>query len=179
MSNTLFAEIENSETQWDNVQNLFSVIPDKKYQVQTNQYLSNGVYAIVDQGKNDVVGYNDDTTKVFYDLPIIVYGDHTTIVKYRNKPFIVGGDGVKLLKPLSEFNSQYLYFALCQYNIKQEGYKRHFSILKNVLLPIPQAEVQINVANLLSWIEKEIVIAENILFNLIKQKHGLLQRMFV
>ena len=176
-SEKIFSEADG----WDHVGflDIFSTVPDKPYQVTTSEYYDSGIYEVVDQGKNDVVGYNNDESKVFNAVPIIVYGDHTTIIKYRKTPFIVGGDGVKLLTTKTKNNLQYLYYALCQYNIQPEGYKRHFSIIKNLDIPIPSIEKQQIIAETLATLDMKIQKESCLLEKLLKQKKAFLQQLFI
>ena len=177
VSNVIFAEAEH----WEKAAflDVFCTVSDKPYQVSTSEYCECGTYEVVDQGKNDIVGYNDDENKVFHAVPIIVYGDHTTIIKYRNTPFIVGGDGVKLLASHTPNNLQYLYYALCQYNIQPEGYKRHFSIVKNIFIPLPSLEQQMSIAKILATIDLKIQKESALLEQLLIQKKALLQQFFI
>jgi len=177
VSNIIFAEADNWEK--SPFLEIFSTVSDKPYQVTTSEYFDSGSYEVVDQGKNDIVGYNSDASKVFNSVPIIVYGDHTTIIKYRNSPFIVGGDGVKLLTTHTKNDLQYLYYALCQYNIQPEGYKRHFSIVKSLYIPIPSLEQQHIIAQTLATIDLKINKEADILEQLLLQKKALLQQLFI
>ena len=165
---------------WEKVDEIFKTINDKPYQVQSCSYLKNGLYDIIDQGKKEIVGFCDYNDKLFIDVPVIIYGDHTTLVKYREKKFIIGGDGVKLLKSRdSSLNLKYLYYALLQYNIKPEGYKRHFSILKEVSLPIFEKCIQDEIAKIMTCIDSCIKLHENKLSSLLSLKSALLQKMFI
>ena len=177
MSNAIFAEADT----WEQLPFLevFSTVSDKPYQVTTSEYYDSGAYEVVDQGKNDIVGYNNDASKVFNSVPIIVYGDHTTIIKYRNTPFIVGGDGVKLLTTHTQNDLRYLYYALCQFNIQPEGYKRHFSIVKSLYIPLPSVEQQHIIAQTLATIDLKIHKETDILEQLLLQKKALLQQLFI
>ena len=177
VSNKIFADA----SLWDQVPflDLFSAVSDKPYQITTSEYYDTGVFEVVDQGKNDIVGYNDDASKVYFAVPIIIYGDHTTIIKYRDKPFIVGGDGVKLLSTHTKNSIQYLYYALCQYNIKPEGYKRHFSIVKELNLPVPSLDQQQRIAKVLATIDLKIQKETMLLEVLLSQKKSLLQQLFI
>ena len=177
VSNVIFAEADN----WEKAPflEIFSTVSDKPYQVTTSEYYDSGLYEVVDQGKNDIVGYNSDESKVFNSVPIIVYGDHTTIIKYRNTPFIVGGDGIKLLTTHTQNDLQYLYYALCQYNIQPEGYKRHFSIVKSLYIPLPSVEQQHIIAQTLATIDLKIHKEADILEQLLLQKKALLQQLFI
>ncbi len=170
----------NKYLKWEKVDEIFKTINDKPYQVQSCSYFQNGLYDIVDQGKKEIVGFCDYNDKLFIDVPVIIYGDHTTLVKYREKKFIVGGDGVKLLKSRdSNINLKYLYYALLRYNIKLEGYKRHFSILKEVSLPIFEKCIQDEIAKIITCIDSYIKLHENKLSSLLSLKSSLLQKMFI
>ena len=142
---------------------VFNSLPTKKYQIKSKDIKEKGKFIVVDQGKEEIAGYFDDKTKLFNDLPIIIYGDHTTIVKFKDEPFIVGADGVKLLNSKINANLKYLYYALLNVNIKPEGYKRHFSILKKVKIPISNINEQTKIANFLSLVDKKIELMEKTL----------------
>ena len=47
----------------------------------------------------------------FPQTPVIVFGDHTTIIKYIDFPFVVGADGTKILKA-KQGSLRYLYHHL-------------------------------------------------------------------
>ena len=177
VSDKIFSEAD----QWDQAAflDVFSTVSDKPYQVTTSEYYEFGTYEVIDQGKNDIVGYNNDESKVFYAVPIIVYGDHTTVIKYRNTPFIVGGDGVKLLTTNTNNNLQYLYYALCEYNIQPEGYKRHFSIVKHLNIPIPSIKEQQMIAETLATLDMKIQKESCLLEKLLTQKKAFLQQLFI
>lgn len=177
MSNVIFAEADKWEQK--PFLEVFSTVSDKPYQVTTREYYDSGSYEVVDQGKNEIVGYNSDESKVFNSVPIIVYGDHTTTIKYRNTPFIVGGDGVKLLTTHTPNDLQFLYYALNQYNIQPEGYKRHFSIVKSLYIPLPSVEQQHIIAQILAMVDLKVRKESDILEQLLLQKKALLQQLFI
>lgn len=112
------------------------------------------------------------------DIPVIVYGDHTTNLKYAENEFIVGADGIKLLKSKIESNLKYLFYCLYYFNIEPEGYKRHFNILRNVNLPLPFLSEQIKIADFLTSIDKKIDYVDKELQIDREFKKGLLERMF-
>ena len=98
----------------------------------------------------------------------------------QKKPFIVGGDGVKLLKPKIDINLKYLYYNLIYNNINSEGYKRHFSILKNKKILIYNSiKEQEKIANFLSAVDKKIDLIQSQIDKIEEFKKGLLQQMFI
>lgn len=50
--------------------------------MKTDEYHPIGKYQIIDQGQEAVAGYSDLEDGVFGNVPAIVFGDHTRIVKY-------------------------------------------------------------------------------------------------
>ncbi|MCW5211866.1 restriction endonuclease subunit S, partial [Desulfobulbus sp. TB] len=153
-------------------------VPTKKHQVKSSEILSQGSYPVVDQGKKNIVGYSNEKSKVFLTDGVIVYGDHTTIIKYVDFAFIVGADGTKVLKSIED-NIVYLFHCLCFYNVKAEGYKRHYSILKQINLPIPSLEEQQKIADFLSSIDKKTNLISTELTHAQSFKKSLLQQMFI
>ena len=77
---------------------VLKAIPTKLYQIKNTEILENGKYKVVDQGKNKIAGYSNNIDKLFKNDEAIVFGDHTTILKYIDFDFIVGADGTKILK---------------------------------------------------------------------------------
>ena len=94
------------------------------------EYQAYGEHPIIDQGQGEVAGYADGEVGLCTDIPAIVFGDHTRAVKYLEKPFFAGADGVKILKPLLSDNVRYWYHALRATRIESLGYSRHFKLLK-------------------------------------------------
>ena len=132
------------------------VFADKtKYctKIKTSDYFEQGEYAIIDQGQNQIAGYTSLQDGVFNDVPAIVFGDHTRIIKYIDEPFFIGADGVKVLRSkLSKSNYKYLYYALKNADIPNTGYNRHFKWLKEVKINYPSSEKQNEIVKILDEI---------------------------
>ena len=111
--------------------------------IPTTDYAERGTHPIIDQGQDEIAGYTDETEGLFTDVPAIIFGDHTRVIKYIDKPCFLGADGVKLLKvKLPEANYRYLYYVLQNARIPNTGYNRHFKWLKEVEIPLPDAHTQ-------------------------------------
>lgn len=106
--------------------------------IPQENYLPQGKYPIIDQGKKYVAGYTDEAEGLYNDVPAIIFGDHTRILKYVDMPCFLGADGVKLLKAKEpSANYKYLYYALNSIKIPDTGYNRHFKWLKETEIPLP------------------------------------------
>ena len=111
--------------------------------IPTTDYAADGTYPIIDQGQEQIAGYTDETDGLFEDVPAIIFGDHTRVIKYVDKPCFLGADGVKLLKAkIPNANYRYLYYVLQNARIPNTGYNRHFKWLKEVEIPLPDADTQ-------------------------------------
>jgi len=80
------------------------LISKEKYhvgKVKVRNGLTNfGRIPVVDQGQELIRGYLDnEKLKYRGPLPLIIFGDHTKVIKFIDFPFIVGADGVKNLIP--------------------------------------------------------------------------------
>ena len=117
---------------------VFSDETKRGYKIQSSEYLPSGKYPIIDQGQAQIVGYTNLENGLFTDVPAIIFGDHTRIVKYVDSPFFLGADGVKVLKSkVKDADYKYLFYCLQNAKIPNTGYNRHFKWLKEVNVPLP------------------------------------------
>lgn len=164
------------------VKSIFSSNSTKKYEIPSELFLNTvGKYAIIDQGKKAIAGFTNNEDVIYHNVPVIVFGDHTTNLKFIKEPFAIGGQGVKLLK-LNEpdrNNLLYFYYLLSFNMVKTEGYKRHFSILAAKKLSIlHDFSEQEKIANFLSALDDHIDLQENRISLLEQQKKGYALRIF-
>ena len=112
-------------------------------QVLTANYHKTGKIPIIDQSKVFIAGYTDDETALV-DLgePVIVFGDHTRVLKYIQFPFAKGADGTQLIVSTNKNIPQsLLYCGLVNIDLSNYHYARHFKYLKAELLPVPTIEI--------------------------------------
>lgn len=116
----------------------------KAKQVKTNDYNTGTKYPIVSQEDKLISGYYDDESMVYHiDSPVIIFGDHTRVLKYVDFDFVVGADGVKIISPKKELNAKFLLYYLTWYKIPNLGYSRHYKLLKDLDIPIPPKSTQL------------------------------------
>ena len=112
-------------------------------EIKRSDYLSNGKIPIVDQSRNFIAGYtNDKEAIVDKNLPIIIFGDHTRILKFILFPFAKGADGTQLI--ISNNNrmpQSLLYFSLIAVDLSNYHYARHFKYLKAESILVPTIEI--------------------------------------
>lgn len=112
-------------------------------QVKTAEYLQEGTIPIIDQSRDFIAGYTDDPeTIVDMGYPIIVFGDHTRILKYIQFPFAKGADGTQLIVSNNENMPQsLLYYSLIAVDLSNYHYARHFKYLKAESILVPSKEI--------------------------------------
>lgn len=129
--------------------------------VPQREFLAEGRHPIIDQGQQSVAGYCNTDEGLCTTVPAIVFGDHTRCVKFVEKPFVAGADGVKILVPNRDNdNPRYLYHALRSSDIPSLGYSRHFKLVKELSFVVPGREQQDEVVELLDAVEYQIAAAE-------------------
>ncbi len=123
------------------------------------EYLVKGEFPIIDQGKNKIAGFSYLKNEVYRDTPVIIFGDHTRVIKFIDFPFLIGADGVKVLKNRrEEFLDKYLYYALKYFKIPNTGYNRHFKWLKEFYIYSSNIETQKKIVKILDIIQELIEI---------------------
>lgn len=170
------------------------LISREKYQVGKvkvrNGLTNSGKILVVDQSQDLIRGYLDDE-KLKYrgPLPLIIFGDHTKVIKFIDFPFIVGADGVKILIPNKDLlYPKYFYWLLREVKLPDRGYARHFKFLKQAtyLIPFrngkPDLEKQKEIANYLDSVYEKIKALKEKIQNQITQieemKESILDEMF-
>ena len=156
-----------------------TITPPKK--LPTSSYAVNGDFPIIDQSQNAICGWTDDREALIKDdLPLIIFGDHTCILKLLDRPFAQGADGIKILKPRPRIGTSYLYQYLSYRPVVTEEYKRHYSILKEkvVLFPDFKTGEQQKIADCLSSLDELIAAQARKVDALKTHKKGLMQQLF-
>ena len=119
----------------------------KRY--ETKEYLSQGKYPIIDQGDTYIVGYTNEDDNLLTRHPAVLFGDHSTKVKFLDFDFARGADGTQILYSSNDAVSQYyLYLAVSTLQIPNPGYSRHFKYLKELPIVIPSLSIAIKFANI-------------------------------
>lgn len=111
--------------------------------VLRKNFLGEGEFPIVSQEQDFVNGYWNNPNDVFkIKKPVVIFGDHTQVVKYIDFDFVLGADGVKIFQPIDEIFPRYFYYFLTSVELRSLGYARHYRLLKEVSVPVPPIEEQ-------------------------------------
>ena len=110
--------------------------------LETQEYKSEGKYPIVDQDSSVfIAGYTDEEEAV-KRYPAVLFGDHSTCVKFLNFEFVRGADGTQILfSKEKRVTPYYLYLAVEKLPIPNKGYSRHFKYLKELPIILPAEDI--------------------------------------
>ena len=129
---------------------LLNVTSSQK-KLKQRKYSEIGRIPVVDQGAK-LIGGHTTQKDLQYDgeLPVIIFGDHTRIVKFIDFVFVQGADGVKVLLPRQIFVPEFSYYFLKNLYIPCMGYRRHFKFLMDASFSLPPLPEQKRIVKKLS-----------------------------
>ncbi|WP_407027245.1 restriction endonuclease subunit S [Enterococcus faecalis] len=147
----------------------------KKYLAEPNK---NGEFEVIQQGDNPIIGYA--TGKAFLDYnKIVLFGDHTLSLYKPKRPFFVATDGIKILSGKNTIG-KFLFTLLQRYMPNSQGYKRHFTILKNENIYYTSTDTeQLEIGDLFLRFDILTTYYQDRIINLKKLKKSYLQNMFI
>jgi len=114
--------------------------------IQSTDIYSEGKIPVIDQSSDFIAGFTNDLEAVIYsNVPRIIFGDHTRILKFINFNFARGADGTQVLLSNSRQMPQHLFYhSILKIDLSNEGYARHFKFLKEKKIILPFKEIAIN-----------------------------------
>ncbi len=136
--------------------------------VQRKDFLKSGKFPIISQEEDFINGYWNNEKDVFRNkVPIIIFGDHTRVLKYIDFDFALGADGVKILQPKKFLNSKFFHYFLQSVDVKSLGYARHYRLLKEIRVSFPIIDEQKRIVGILDEVFEGVAKAkENVEGNL-------------
>ena len=152
---------------------IIEVKPFKPYIAEAN---NTGKYPVIQQGDKPLLGYSDKNEPFRDYKSITLFGDHTLSLFKPLEPFFVATDGIKILS--SAMYGLFFYYLLDRYKPHSEGYKRHFSILKEQDCWITSQNEQEKIGNFFFGIDQAITLHQRKLESMKLLKKSLLQKMF-
>lgn len=117
---------------------------ERTKQIPSNEYLKRGEIPVIDQSRNFVAGYtNDEDSRLKVTTPVILFGDHTRVLKYLSFSFARGADGTQLIMSnnIDRLPQSLFYNALVEKDLSNYSYARHFKYLKAEQILVPTKEI--------------------------------------
>ena len=158
-----------------------TITPPKK--LNSSEYKKFGKYPIIDQSQSFICGYPDDDDALMNhnNEDLIVFGDHTCVLKFVSFPFIQGADGIKIIKSKdsNKLVESFLFQSLLNNPVVSREYKRHFSELKEKEFCFShRIAEQRKIASCLFSMDEYISATKEKLELLKTYKKGLMQKLF-
>jgi type I restriction enzyme S subunit len=151
--------------------------------IPKKNFLEDGIFPIISQEAEYINGFwNNDEDLFKVDSPVVIFGDHTKIIKYVDFDFVLGADGVKILKPIKSIDSKFFAYFLEAAPVDDLGYARHYRLLKEIAVPVPPVSEQKRIVAILDQafadIDKVRALTEQNLKNARELFESYLQQVF-
>lgn len=148
-------------------------------QIKTFEYRTSGAIPVIDQSRDFIAGYtNDIEALINMKVPVIVFGDHTRILKYVQFPFAKGADGTQLIvSSRDNLPPSLMYLSLVALDLSNYHYARHFKYLKEETILLPTKDIADEFDRNVSPMLKQIQILRDISQKAVEARDRLLPKL--
>lgn len=150
--NTLLGFPEREGVRWVPMGDLVTTVRPKEV-VPRSKYQEAGSIPVIDQGQQFISAWTDSSDSVLPRHEYVLFGDHTRSVKFVDFEFAQGADGLQILRPIHGISCKYLYHSISNARIPNRGYNRHWSIVKEMEIPVPNLDIQNEIVEVLDKFE--------------------------
>jgi type I restriction enzyme, S subunit len=151
-----------------------------EYLVTDTEYNDNNQIPVLTAGKTFILGYTNEEHGIFKNLPVIIFDDFTTAIKYVDFPFKAKSSAMKMLLPKNEkVNLRFIYEIMLQIKYQVADHKRHWiGEYSKIEIKVPStSEEQNEIATILSDMDADIQALETKLEKYRKIKLGMMQNL--
>ena len=138
------------------------------YIVESVEYNDNYKTPVLTAGQSFILGYTNEKNGIFNSLPVIIFDDFTTSIKFVDFPFKVKSSAMKILKlnDMNIANIKYIYYVMQNIQFDSSTHKRYWiSEYTNIEIPLPPLEVQEEIVKELDEYQAVIDGAQKIIDN--------------
>lgn len=174
-----FPEFRNtSEWKLTEIDDLLDYEQPGKYQVKSSNYQSTGT-PVLTANKSFILGHTNEKDGIYHHVPVIIFDDFTTDMKYVTFPFKIKSAAIKILTSSDDYDLRFLYELMSLIRFDATQHKRYFiSKYRYLKIPTPSKPEQQKIASCLASID-DLIAAQEQKVNLLKQhKKGLMQQLF-
>ena len=131
-----------------------------KYIVSSVDYNNNFATPVLTAGKSFILGYTDEENGIFPQekLPVIIFDDFTTAIKFVDFPFKVKSSAMKILHAdKSKADIKFLFYAMQTIDFTVRKHKRHWiSEYSKIKISLPSLVEQKQITDKLDKVSTEI-----------------------
>ena len=103
------------------------------YIVKNTDYNNTYKTPVLTAGKTFILGYTNETSNIFKNLPVILFDDFTTSIQFVDFQFKVKSSAMKILKARNNYNLKFIFEAMKQIEFEIGGHGRHWiSVFVNI-----------------------------------------------
>ena len=117
-----------------------------KYIVRSTNYKKFGSIPVLTAGKSFILGYTDEKNGIFPKdkLPVIIFDDFTTALKFVDFPFKVKSSAMKILHPKKDLvDAKYVFYKMQTIDFPVTQHKRYWiSKYSQIKIPLPPLSEQ-------------------------------------
>jgi type I restriction enzyme S subunit len=150
------------------------------YLVSDTEYDDFNQTPVLTAGKTFILGYTNEEHGIFKKLPVIIFDDFTTAIKYVDFPFKAKSSAMKMLIPKNEdVNLRFVFELMLQIKYLPGDHKRHWiGEYRQMEVVVPSKESEQNeIASILSDMDNEIALLEKKLSKSKMLKQGMMQEL--
>ncbi|SDR18271.1 type I restriction enzyme, S subunit, partial [Chryseobacterium soldanellicola] len=179
--NKLFTQIIRGDYETFTVEEILNYEQPTKYIVSNTDYSSDkSQIPVLTANKAFILGYTNEDWGIYNKGKCIILDDFTMDLKYVNFPFKIKSSAIKLLTTKSDVDLKFVFEYFSFLNMSSSEHKRHYiSEIQPIILSVPSLNVQMNISNFLSKLDKKINLEKDLLNQYENQQKYLLQNLFV
>lgn len=127
------------------LEGLLSYEQPTPYIVESTDYSDSYDTPVLTAGKSFIIGYTNETSGIYDNLPVIIFDDFTTSTQYVNFPFKVKSSAMKILTANTELVvPKFIFYRMQIVEFDHSTHKRYwiqqYSKIKVKIPPIPEQE---------------------------------------
>ena len=128
-----------------------------QYIVQSTNYSDAYKTPVLTAGKSFILGYTNETTGIYDQLPAIIFDDFTTDSRFVDFPFKVKSSAMKILQVNREVNIRYVAYFMSITQLVGDTHKRYWiSEYSKIPIPIPPKQEQDRIVKKIAEIEDRL-----------------------
>ena len=151
-----------------------------EYLVADTEYNDNNQTPVLTAGKTFILGYTNEENGIFNKLPVIIFDDFTTAIKFVDFPFKVKSSAMKMLLPKNnKVNMRFVYEKMLHIKYPLGDHKRHWiGEYQHLEIIVPaSSEEQTAIATVLSDTDALIEKLEKLIIKKKAIKQGAMQQL--
>ena len=181
LSGDRYKKTENfAKKKWEMVElgEILNYEQPTNYIVESINYDDKCKIPVLTAGKTFILGYTDEKNGIYpvEKLPVIIFDDFTTAIKFVDFPFKVKSSAMKILTVDTEkADIKYIFRVMLNIKFNAGTHKRYWiSEYSKIKIPLPPIEVQKEIVEQIEIKQKAIEAAKAVIENLERERDAIL-----